>query len=1759
MGEIMCQKPTIDVESLRLPFGRTFRCSPNTCSAVGLSTLSRAGVGRSVFFVAMLWILLHHSVGRAQVCDPYSVGLGAAKLTTPQWIGDEAIDAVVVLSIDDMRDSRKYETFLRPLLDRLKQINGRAPVSIFTNSIDPKDSQLQSWLKEGLSFEVHTVDHPCPLLCDGDFGKAKSTYDRCVDMMAEIPNSHPVAFRMPCCDSLNTPSPRFWKEIFEKQTRSGNYLAIDSSVFNVFTKDDAELPREIVQNARGDARFRHYLPFKSFVNTIENYPYPYIIGDVCWEFPCVVPSDWEAQNVQQPNNPDTVRDLQRALDATVAKQGVMPVVFHPHGWIRSEQLVEFVDYAVKTYGRRVRFLSFAECLESINANLLAGAALRTGKGNELDVRLVDVNRDGYLDVVRAVKEESRGTAVRGGVLTRIWNPASRKFVTFEQPLAYREPVFMTLEGRTQLLLRAGDAAEMLSFDPDDGWKPADMKLPNAVKSSSNSTLSVLTTRDLNGDGNDELLCTSTDSTTVFSWRRTTDRAVGGFVQVPHLPHALPTADGDTGVRLVDLNEDQLLDLVRSDGNEYSVWLQQENLAWKQSRAGASTDADAIPVIANPDGTNNGAWFHSKHLWVQNENTARLPDLVDRAPFSVLISAPKSDANANGSADADFPLGQAKTLEQSLLTFDTIDGASIEVVASEPQIQDPIAFDWGPDGKLWVVEMGDYPNGANWHGLGDKKDEPGGRVKLLEDRDGDGRFETAHLFLDGLHYPTGVKAWRGGVIVSGAPDIIFAADTNGDNRADTREVLYTGLSEGNQQHRTNGLRWSIDGWLHLANGDSGGVVESMKTGAKVKISGRDFRIQPDTGGIETTTGQAQFGRSRDRWGNWFGGNNSHPIWHYVFQEKYVRRNPHFSPPSARREIAEIPGAAPVYPISKTLERFNDFDRANKFTSACSPEIYRGSNGQSAVYVCEPVHNLVHRSAMTAVGPTFSSRRFPGEEQREFLRSTDNWFRPVMVRTGPDDAVWVADMYRMVVEHPEWIPRQWQDRIDHLAGNDKGRIYRVNLPVQRPKRPGAWSSLRKQEDKQLVDLIGHPNGVVSDMAQQELWERFGNAVADTVTALRQAAYERNDLAAAHLLANHEKINTPKLTEIPRQQLPGWIELLESHAARPDEFQQSLLQYVMRTDWRTRESDVDARLAMQCANSLGAGSSDDSGRALARIALAYLANPTDKYVRAAVMSSVNAENCAVVMHSFLEGLPTLSSRSVGEAENDFLSDLVSSAVGYESTAAIQQFATKVVSDKETFDRFLPSVTRLLQRLSRGGRTLADVVDVDTAQKFATLTKRSLEIVAEQTTPEQTRLRHIQLLGDSGDHRDELKATMVQLLSPREPKSLQRHAIEYLMTDGEISSVEQVLRRWEGFTPAMRDIVLTQARRRPEWMAKILDMLEQGAILPMQVGIRHRQGLLASKHDAVRLRAEKVFAKVATDREAIVDKYRSERDEHTAPADAVAGKLLFGKHCATCHQLGDQGRAIGPDLSAISDRSAEAMLVAILDPNRAVEEKYLDYTAVTESGIVHRGILLEESATSLTLATPDGNDVTILRNELDTLKATGRSLMPEGLEQMLSAKDVADVTAYVQSISKPRKRFPGNTPQVAPVRDDGSIRLFAIHAEIYGPKIVLEDRYHNLGFWSAADDRAVWTIDSPQAGEYEVVFDYACAPQSSTNRFQIKVNGEVLGGEVPFTDSWDVYRYKTVGTVNLPKGRVQLAIQSEGAISGFLMDLRTILLYPE
>lgn len=579
---------------------------------------------------------------------PYSPNLQFPKLTTPMWIGQKGVEAAVLLSIDDMRDPDAYERYLRPLLERLKQIDGRAPVSIFTCRVVPDAAQLQQFLREGLSLEIHTVSHPCPLfrapenltVSDDSLALVRNDYVPCIENLAAVAGNQPVAFRMPCCDSLNTNSPRFYSEIFPLKTSAGQFLSVSSSVFVVLTPKDPALPRSIVYDPEGGERFRKYIPFRNYAGVIEDYPYPYVVGRIAWEFPSIVPSDWSAQRLHRPDNPKTVEDWLAALDGVVAKQGLYTLVFHPHNWIKPAQLVELVDTATSKHGDKIVFLNFREALDRMTKNLLAGHPLRAPSGADNGVRLLDVNNDGYLDVVIANDQEQ---------VTRLWQNETQTWKVIPFPLSLVRGDGTTTGARFFTVPRSafagvyvedGEVSGMWQFDGNAWTRLSGFEVgpegqePRTIAAGIDTGLRF---RDIDGDGTDECLGGADVGNAVYCFTPGGGWTNAGFT-LPEGCSLVDAAGRDNGVRLVDLDHDGDLDLVRSNLKGYAVH-RFGNCAdgWGAAvRQGDASEKGRIPPLAI-QGRPSGAWFFEKALYLANEYTAKNPDLIEKATFAELLS------------------------------------------------------------------------------------------------------------------------------------------------------------------------------------------------------------------------------------------------------------------------------------------------------------------------------------------------------------------------------------------------------------------------------------------------------------------------------------------------------------------------------------------------------------------------------------------------------------------------------------------------------------------------------------------------------------------------------------------------------------------------------------------------------------------------------------------------------------------------------------------------------------------------------------------------------------------------------------------------------------------------------------------------------------------------------------------------------------------------------------------------------------------
>ncbi|MGI8965071.1 MAG: neutral/alkaline non-lysosomal ceramidase N-terminal domain-containing protein, partial [Limisphaerales bacterium] len=653
---------------------------------------------------------------------------------------------------------------------------------------------------------------------------------------------------------------------------------------------------------------------------------------------------------------------------------------------------------------------------------------------------------------------------------------------------------------------------------------------------------------------------------------------------------------------------------------------------------------------------------------------------------------------------EFPDPQSP--EEALKSFLPKPDFTVDLVASEPLIVDPVAIDFTTDGKLLVLEMRDYPSGmpsgnalAGSAGRGPAPDGgppfglnpnthlkppgprpdgaggppalpiPGGRVKILEDKNHDGKFDQATLFLDGLSFPTGLMQWRKGVLICAAPDIFYAEDTDGDGKADVIKKLFTGFATHNYQARVNSLRWGLDNWVYGSGGLFGGKIHSEITGQDIPCSGRDFRFRPDTGEFESAGGISQQGRVRDDFGNWFGCDNSTLLWNFPLPEKYIRRNLRVTAPEPRVSVGQEAEANLLFPTSRTLERFNNPDSANRTTSACGVEIYRdelfGENFYGNSFIGEPVHNLVHRYLVQPDGVSFIAHRPEDEKHSEFLSSTDNWFRPVETRTGPDGALWIVDMYRFVIEHPKWIPAERLAQLDVRAGDDKGRIYRV-YPKNAKLRE--LQNLTKRSTEMLVAVLATPNGTARDLIHRELFQRADSSALEPLKKL--AATTKNPAVKIQALSILEGLNglTPEIVGAALNDANNFVRENAIRLCEPFLRRSGRQSLPLAHAVENLKNDPDVRIRFQLALSLGEWNDPRAGKVLSELAKNDLDNP---WIRAAVLSSAS-QFPGEILQSILTLSPEVPAR------NEMVGQLIATAASSEIPKVFESILVAIAPTK-------------------------------------------------------------------------------------------------------------------------------------------------------------------------------------------------------------------------------------------------------------------------------------------------------------------------------------------------------------------------------------------------------------------------------------------------------------------------------------------------
>ena len=979
-------------------------------------------------------------------------------------------------------------------------------------------------------------------------------------------------------------------------------------------------------------------------------------------------------------------------------------------------------------------------------------------------------------------------------------------------------------------------------------------------------------------------------------------------------------------------------------------------------------------------------------------------------------------------------------EDGLKSLRIVDHFRVELFAAEPHVVDPVELVFDERGRAFVAEMLDYPFDPP------PGESPRGRIKLLEDRDNDGRVDHSTVFADNLLQVAGLLPWNGGILVTTAPDILYLKDTNGDGKADIRRVLFTGFRLAHPEGRITNLRFCIDNWIYAANsGQLGDITFSERPAARpVSVLGADFRFRLDRGLFEPASGPTQYGLALDAWGNRFSTHNSRHVSHPVMPRRYLARNPFFTVAQLSENISDHgervfqltpPEAWREKRTRIRQRRFEELrlDRKEEvsgfFTGASGgtvycgdtfPEDYRGN-----LFTGDVAGHLVHRDILRPRGGSFVASRGGSAEGTEFLASTDPWFRPCNLANGPDGNLYVIDMYRQVIEGPEFIPDALKGDLDFYAGDDRGRIYRVLPKTSVPKGVSTKTSvpngvsvprgkdrtpdLGRASTYELVQLLSHSNAWWRLTAQRLLLERQDRQAIPWLkeTGLGSLTAETR-LHSLYALEGLSGLDATLIRRVLRDPSPN----VREHALRLAEGFQELQPHLLGMI-----DDPSARVRLQLALTLGQFSGHTTTRALASLLSRYR---QDGWLHAAVLSSKTGSSVELLKALIHEGGEPLTAKFLKEigtiigARNDrsevsTLLGLMANQGPLRNTDPQIALLTGLSSGfKLAGVRGLkiPTADRLLSSLLVDSSESVQSTARAVAQHFelAQLIRLSVQQALDPMLSTKKKREAIRSL--AGGRFQQLLPLFDQLLSPQQHSDLLKDTIQTLGLFDEPRVGELLIECWRIFGPENRRAAVDVLLSRRQHSQSLLHAVEAGRIEESALDLPRKMKLLENPSPKIRELAARVFKDRESDRTLVVTEHQAALDLPSSPA---RGRRLFEEHCASCH-LGQQGKGVAPDLGRVKGKSKKELLESILDPSSAVSPFYTNYVIITRDGQMHDGLIVSEAPGALTMRRGEGEETALLRSQIVEIRASSVSLMPDGLEQDLQEQDLADVIAFLQ-----------------------------------------------------------------------------------------------------------------------------------------------------
>ncbi len=973
-----------------------------------------------------------------------------------------------------------------------------------------------------------------------------------------------------------------------------------------------------------------------------------------------------------------------------------------------------------------------------------------------------------------------------------------------------------------------------------------------------------------------------------------------------------------------------------------------------------------------------------------------------------------------------------------------EGFRVELFASEPDIGGkPIAMSWDHRGRLWIAETYDYPNELQPEGKG--RD----RIRILEDTDGDWKADKFTLFADKLSIPTSITFHRGGVIVHDGNKTLHLKDTDGDDVADQRSVIFTGWNQGDTHGGVSNFQYGLDNWIWAMQGynhSTPQITGEIAQQDSEEIAGRKeqtfrqgfFRFRPDGSEIEfiRSTNNNTWGLGISEEGLIFGST--------------ANRNPSVYMPIANRYYEKVRGWAPslrlgtiadTHLFQPITENIRQVDQHGGYTAAAGHALYTAREypreyWNRTAFVAGPTGHLVGTFVLKPGGSDFSST-----SPFNLLASDDEWTAPIMAEVGPDGNVWVIDWYNYIVQHNP-TPRGFKTGKGNAYETDlrdkkHGRIYRVVYDKAPPSQP---FTLQSASTNRLIAALGHPTMLWRKHAQRLLVERSDASASEGL--IRLVRDPSVDEIGLNVAAIHALWTLHGLGQLDGSNPDATAAAYSALRHRSAGVRRNALQVLPPTLESTRQvlssgvagdADVQVRLAAMLALS-DLPSSGEAGAAIASAMSRDSGNP-DRWLQDAMVSAA-----ATHADGFLAALATMKAKPAGKT----LDAMQIVAAHYGRTGPVETVGSVIAqltkSDPEVAGAILtgfasgwpadkaPQLTeplesdlkKLMESLpkSSGGLLvkLARQWGSESFEKYAQEVSRSLlaQMDDDNLAVDRRKAAAIQLV-EFRSLDEDVVADLLDRVTPQTEPSLALAMVQSLARSESPAAGNQIVSRLEELTPQTRIAAIGVLLARPDSTQALLQAIANGDVLLAELSLDQKQALMAHPNEDIKKLTRRLLSRGGAlpnaDRQAVLT---SMIPATKRKGDVAAGKAVFKKNCANCHIHGGEGQRVGPDLTGMAVHPKSELLTHILDPSRDVEGNYRIYTVLTLDGVVINGLLASESKTAIEMFDAEGKKKTILREDIDRLRASTKSLMPEGFEKQIPETDMANLLEFLTARGK-------------------------------------------------------------------------------------------------------------------------------------------------